>query len=107
MFFVDYDAIGEPYYYRVKIDGDVETGMYGSFAFNNVTDYYPPDPDDDSEINDGVLPAFYGRMGNDSYYKLLKQVKGVCMHWETEQRLKKAGMSEEEAKMHAPIINKI
>jgi hypothetical protein len=80
----DYDAIGEPYYYRVKITGSLDK-LYTKL--NAVVDYYPPDPNDDSEINDGALPAYYNRMSNNSYYNLLKQVKEVAHNWEIKHQL--------------------
>jgi hypothetical protein len=83
----DYDAIGEPYYYKVKISGTVDTGSFGNLPINKVIDYYPPDSNDDSEINDGTLPAFYGRMSNETYYDLLSHVKQKAHFWEIKHNL--------------------
>jgi hypothetical protein len=79
----DYDAIGEPYYYKVKIDGKT---IY-SRPLKTTTDYYPPDPNDDSEINDGALPSLYGRLSNNDYYSLLSQVKKAAHFWEIKHKL--------------------
>jgi hypothetical protein len=82
----DYDAIDEPYYYKVWIEGMINN-IGHSFQLKKVYDYYPPDPNDDSEINDGVLPALYGKMGNSAYYNLLSQVKKIAHMWEVKHSL--------------------
>jgi len=80
----DYDAIGEPFYYKVKLKGK---GKYGRDFNAQAVDYYPPDSNDDSVINDGVLPAYYGRIESNSYYDLLAQVKKAANFWEIKHKL--------------------
>jgi hypothetical protein len=87
----DYDAIDEPFYYKVCIEGHVN-GMFGYLC--NTYDYYPPDPKDSlSQINLGALPSLYGRLGklpslgNEPYYDVLQKVKSTVDQWEFKQKL--------------------
>jgi len=86
----DYDAIGEPFYYRVRIVGRYSPNL----AINDVVDYYPPDPNDDlDQVNLGVVPKLYGRLGNELYYDMLKQIcKNVNM-WES---MKEGGLNDDQ-----------
>ena len=85
----DYDAIDEPYYYRVHIVGNTTFGK-----INDVFDYYLPDPNDDlDQINLGVVPDLYGRMSNEQYYDMLKQILSNVKMWES---MKEGGLNDDQ-----------
>jgi len=86
----DYDGWGEPFYYRVRIVGRYSPNL----AINDVVDYYPPDPNDDlDQVNLGVVPKLYGRLGNELYYDMLKQISKSINMWES---MKEGGLNDDQ-----------